>query len=369
MNPQDSIGGTSTKAMTTAQTHLRSHQCAFTERDLAEIVGAPLGVLLLLAALFHFAAAADWLPAPRPTLDMDRTLLIHQADSSRSAQDATVILIGDSSCLMDVSASDLTRHLGQPTLNLGLLSYLDLPSFGILVRNYAHANPERLETVVLLLHPESLRLQAPSAYHRAQLEDYLAGRDAHTAGWIGGRLQTALGAILVRGRLEARVIPAPLSGVYGRFYGFTRDFSRWLGAHRGSAIDPQRFDRTRAQGNAEYRLAPRLESESRLLRQCVPSGVRLVVGLTPAPRSFVRPDHEATCARILEQLAKWLKADAVLAGLPASMPDELFASVTHLTGEGQTLFTQRLAAEMQTAAIVRTPRPDWIPRAEHLMQE
>jgi len=51
------------------------------------------------------------------------------------------------------------------------------------------------------------------------------------------------------------------------------------------------------------------------------------------------------------------------------MPDELFASVTHLTGEGQTLFTQRLAAEMQTAAIVRTPRPDWIPRAEHLMQE
>ncbi|HNU98457.1 MAG: hypothetical protein KA191_09690 [Verrucomicrobia bacterium] len=369
MNPQDSIGGTSTKAMTTAQTHLRSHQCAFTARDLAEIVGAPLGVLLLLAALFHFAAAADWLPAPRPTLDMDRTLLIHQADSSRSAQDATVILIGDSSCLMDVSASDLTRHLGQPTLNLGLLSYLDLPSFGILVRNYAHANPERLETVVLLLHPESLRLQAPSAYHRAQLEDYLAGRDAHTAGGIGGRLQTALGAILVRGRLEARVIPAPLSGVYGRFYGFTRDFSRWLGAHRGSAIDPQRFDRTRAQGNAEYRLAPRLESESRLLRQCVPSGVRLVVGLTPAPRSFVRPDHEATCARILEQLAKWLKADAVLAGLPASMPDELFASVTHLTGEGQTLFTQRLAAEMQTAAIVRTPRPDWIPRAEHLMQE
>lgn len=369
MNPQDSIGGTSTKAMTTAQTPLRSHQCAFTARDLAEIVGAPLGVLLLLAALFHFVAAADWLPAPRPTLDMDRTLLIHQADSSRSAQDATVILIGDSSCLMDVSASDLTRHLGQPTLNLGLLSYLDLPSFGILVRNYAHANPGRLETVVLLLHPESLRLQAPSAYHRAQLEDYLAGRDAHTARGIGGRLQTALGAILVRGRLEARVIPAPLSGVYGRFYGFTRDFSRWLGAHRGSAIDPQRFDRTRAQGNAEYRLAPRLESESRLLRQCVPSGVRLVVGLTPAPRSFVRPDHEATCARILEQLAKWLKADAVLAGLPASMPDELFASVTHLTGEGQTLFTQRLAAEMQTAAIVRTPRPDWIPRAEHLMQE
>ena len=211
-----------------------------------------------------------------------------------------VILVGDSSCLMDVSAEDLTRHLGQSALNLGLLSYLDLPSFGILVRNCAHANPERLETVVLLLHPESLRLQTPSAYHRAQLEDYLAGRDARATVGIAGRLQTALGANLARGRLVARLIPTPLSGVYGRFYGFTHDFSRWLRAHRGSAIDPQRFDRTKAQGNAEYRLAQRLESESRLFRQCVPSGVRLVVGLTPVPRSFVGPDHEATCARILE---------------------------------------------------------------------
>ncbi len=90
-------------------------------------------------------------------------------------------------------------------------------------------------------------------------------------------------------------------------------------------------------------------------------GVRLVVGLTPAPRSFVGPDHEATCAHILEQWATWLKADAVFAGLPASMPDELFASVTHLTGEGQTLFTQRLAAELQTAAMARASRPGSIP--------
>ena len=88
---------------------------------------------------------------------------------------------------------------------------------------------------------------------------------------------------------------------------------------------------------------------------------RLVVGLTPVPRSFVGPDHEATCARILEQWAKWLKADAVLDGLPASMPDELFASVTHLTGEGQTLFTQRLAAELQTAAMAWASRPGAIP--------
>lgn len=327
---------------------MRSHSSSFTGRDLAAIAGAPIGVLLVLAGMLQVAAAWRWLPTPRPTLDMDRTLLVHQADASRARQDAAVILVGDSSCLIDVSAVELTQQLGQPALNLGLISYLDLPSFGQLVRNYAQANPGRPRTVVLLLHPESLRLQAPSAYHRAQLADYLAGRDAPSSGGIGAQVQTALGADLVRGRLLARAIPVPLPGEFGRLYGFTDDFSRALSANRGSAIDPGRFERAKAQGNAEYRLAKRFEAESRRFRECVPPGVQLAVGLTPAPSSFVGRDHAATCRRLLDQWAGWLKADLALTGLPAAMPDDQFASVTHLTAEGRKEFTAQLAAELRT---------------------
>ncbi len=329
---------------------MRSHQSTFTVRDLATVAGAPIGALLLFAAVLHVAAAARWLPAPRPTLDMDRTLLIHQADASRSIQDATVLLVGDSSCLMDVSATGLTQQLGRSAVNVGLLSYLDLPSFGLLVRNFAEANPGRLETVVLLLHPESLRLEVPSAYHRAQLADYLAGRDSRPPRGIGARLQAVLGADRLRGRLWARFMPVPLHGEAGRFYGFTHDFSRWLSAHRGSAVDPGRFDRSQAQGNAEYRLARRFESESRQFKKCLPPGVRLAVGLTPAPASFVNPNHAAACGQMLEQWADWLEAEAALVGLPAAWPDDQFASVTHLTEEGQKRFTERLAAELQAIA-------------------
>jgi len=329
---------------------MRSHTTSFAPHDLATAVGTPIGVLLSLAGLLQLATALGWLPAPRPTLDMDRTLLVHQADASRAAHDATVILVGDSSCLMDVSAVDLAPQLGQPVLNLGMLSYLDLPSFGLLVRNYARANPDRLRIVVLLLHPESLRLQAPSAYHRAQLTDYLAGRDALPAGGIGARIQARLGADLVRGRLLARLLPFPLPGEFGRWYGFTTDFARALTANRGSAVDPGRFARTKAQGNAEYRLASRFESESRQFRAMVPRGVRLAVGLTPSPRSFVGPDHAATCRRILDQWAGWLKPDLTLTGLPATLPDDRFASVTHLNLEGRQLFTAQLAAELRAAS-------------------
>jgi hypothetical protein len=328
---------------------MRSHTTLFTRRDLATVAGAPIVVLLTLSGMLWLAAALGWLPAPRPTLDMDRTLLVHQADASRAVQDAHLILVGDSSCLMDVSATDLTQQLGQPALNLGLLSYLDLPGFGALVRNYGQANPGQLRTVVLLLHPESLRLQTPSAYHRAQLAAYLTGRDAPSPGSLGARVQSVLGADLVRGRLLARVLPAPLPGVFGRLYGFTDDFARALASNRGSAIDPGRFERVKAQGNAEYRLAKRLEVESRQFRECVPSGVRLAVGLTPAPSSFVGPDHAATCCRLLEQWAGWLKADLTLTGLPVTLPDDQFASVTHLNREGRQRFTAALATTLRQA--------------------
>jgi len=329
---------------------MRSHLTDYRARDLAAVAGAPLGVLLALAGALQVAALMGWLPAPRPTLDMDRTLLVHQADASRSPQDASVILVGDSSCLMDVAALDLTAQLGQPALNLGLLSYLDLPSFGGLVRHYAQANPGRLRLVVLLMHPESLRLQVPSAYHVTQLASYFAGRDGPPAPGIGGRVHAFLGADLMRGRLLARVLPLPLPGEFGRLYGFTRDFTQALTANRGSAIDPGRFDRSRTQGSAEYRLARRLESESRRFRACVPAGVQLAVGVTPLPRSFAAPDHAATCRQMLEQWSRWLGADLTLTNLPTVLPDGEFASVTHLTAEGGRAFTAQLATELRAAA-------------------
>ena len=82
---------------------MRSHNCNFQWRDLVRLALPSLVPLAVFAALMHGAAALGLLPAPRPALDTDRTILIHQVEASRARQEAEVVLIGDSSCLMDVS--------------------------------------------------------------------------------------------------------------------------------------------------------------------------------------------------------------------------------------------------------------------------
>ena len=104
-------------------------------------------------------AALGWLPPWRPNLDMDRSVLLHQAAACQSKQTADILCLGDSSCLMDVAPRILERGLstGHRVLNGGTISYLDLTSAADLLRQYLATNPGRLRYLVVLLHPESLR--------------------------------------------------------------------------------------------------------------------------------------------------------------------------------------------------------------------
>src|SRR5882672_5615067 len=152
---------------------MKSHVCEFSPKDLLRFAGLPLFPLALFAIAMHLGAKLNLLPAPRPTLDTDRTILVHQAEASHSSHDAEVLLLGDSSCLMDVSARQLTEQTGRPALNLGTFSFLDLNAHALLLRNYAQANPNRLRAVVLLMHPESLRRLGPGHFYLSALTNYL----------------------------------------------------------------------------------------------------------------------------------------------------------------------------------------------------
>lgn len=327
---------------------MRSHDYQFTRRDLGETFTPTVGALVLLALVLHGGTRFGWWPGPRPAIDMDRTILVHQAESSRKTHGASVVLIGDSSCLMDVVATNLSRALGEPVLNLATLSYVDLPTHGRLLQEYADANPGALKTVVLLMHPESLRLAALPDYFRLQIEDFLARRDSAPSPPAGGRLAGMLGLPQLRGRLLSRALPWPLPGQYGRYYGFAGNLENSLNQAAGSAVDPNRFDREPVQGSAEYRLATRFEAESRRFREQLPGGARLLIGLTPVPASFALPDHEARGHGMLDQWATWLGGCPVLEGLPWTLPDEEFASVAHLNEHGRVGYTQRMAQVLRS---------------------
>ena len=297
----------------------------------------------------HLGAAWRLLPAPRPILDIDRTILIHQAEASRLRHGADVVFLGDSSCLMDFSAKDLEGWLppDHRVLNLATLSYVDLPACAGLLRNYVAANPDRLRVVVLLLHPEMLRGIEPVPQYLAWLQKFYDGADACDPNTVSGRLSCLLGFDILKGRLLSRVLPVPLAKSYGRYYGFTTDLHRFLTAQQGSAIDPHQFVPQPGQGNTEYRLSAKMETAGSAFRSALPPGAQLIVGITPSPQSFVTADYPVRHLTMLADWSQCLQADGVLADLPPTLPDRFFASTTHLNEAGAQLYAKILARSLR----------------------
>ncbi|MBE7503230.1 MAG: hypothetical protein HS113_23675 [Verrucomicrobiales bacterium] len=341
---------------------MTSHEYRFARQDVVRLAGGPLLVVALFAAALQGLAWLGWLPRPWPALDMDRVVLLHQAEASRSGAVADLVLVGDSSCLMNVDAVRLGERLGIEVLNLGTLSYVDVETHGRLLATFAATHPGEPGAAVLLLHPHRLRLRPGDRYHTEVLQSHLEGRDPLAAFTEAGRLGRWLGLESWRERVLSRVLPWPLQGAYRVRYGFTHDLWRHLEANRGSAVDPNRYEAGKAPGGAEYRLAPGLEAESRAFRRLVPENTVLWAGVTPvpadevsvAPGSAARPtaDGDRTGLggvgkALLDGWSEWLRPVEPLAGLPFALPSDWFASSTHLNAAGRERYTDLLAEELR----------------------
>jgi hypothetical protein len=324
---------------------MKSHVCEFRPGDLLRLAGWPLVPVVLFALAMQAGVRLNLVPTPRPTLDTERTILIHQAESARQQHDAEILLLGDSSCLMDVSARRLGEEAGRPALSLATFSYLDLNAHASMLREYAQSNPGRLRAVVLLMHPESLRRLGSEAYYSTVLTNFWNAQDSGQVETLSGRAMSALGLDMFKGRILARAMPLPLNGAYGQRYGFTRELEDYLTREHGSAIDPdppQKFT-----GTAEYRLAPALERASRDFRKAVPSGAKLLVGITPVPEGFAGARYPAQRAELLRRWNEWLQADAILNELPAVLPDEAFVRTTHLKESAVPHYTAQVAVAVK----------------------
>jgi hypothetical protein len=322
---------------------MKSHEYELVRGDLARLAARIAAPVVLFAVLMRLGAMTGLWPCPWPALDLDRTILAHQAYASRELNDSDVILTGDSSCLMDVSAVKLQRQFAgrYRPLNLGTFMYMGFGGYASMLSRYNDVNPGRVRVVVLLVHPEMLRGIAPVSSYLGILSDLYAGTDPEAPNSVHGQLCGVLGLNIFESRFLGRC-PLPLPGQYGRFYGFNRDLYNYMGRARGSAVDPHQYVPAPGQGNAEYRLSAGLESACLAFRAAVPAGAKLLVGLTPVPESFAEANHPAKAREILRQFGQWLQADC-LTNLPPTLPDALFASTTHLNQKGSEAYTEILA--------------------------
>jgi hypothetical protein len=292
----------------------------------------------------YVGAELDLLPRPGPSASVDEIILSEQVHSSASHHSADIVLIGDSSCLMDCSAPQLEQELpGHRVLNLGTLSYLDLRAFGLLVARYAAANHENLRAVVLMVQPEMLRGPKVSRESNGAVAQWMS--QIENGVWQNSEEDHGSwrGPGLIRRCFVDYFVPSPLSGAYGQFYGFNAGLREFMITNQGSAIDPRQYQSRAMREPVSYALASALEPQSRAFRALLPAGIRLFLALTPVPESEAPANHRA---RFTETLSEWnasIQADTVLSNLPPSLPDPMFASANHLNPRGVKRYTECLA--------------------------
>jgi hypothetical protein len=333
-----------------------SHSYDIPRRGLLRFLGGFVGGLIASAAIVHIVASIPGLPSPAPA-DLDRVVISEKARLARRTSPAEIILLGDSSCMMDVDTPRLSEALGKSVLNLGTLSYLGLDAHAALLSHCLRARSEAPDILILLLHPDSLRRSESVPEYREFLRRQLELDDRNSAprwprAWDGRGAPAVL-----RERILQALVPSVVSGAFGTRYGTTWQVARYLRTHHGSLLDPSTFDRSAEGEIGEHRLAARLDEASFAFARQIPAGTRLLVGITPRPASVAATDHHERSVAMLRTWAGWLKAELALVDLPMVMADELFASRTHLNARGVALFTDAL-----TQALGREGRRAPIPR-------
>jgi hypothetical protein len=307
---------------------------------MAAAFAPPAGVaLVLLAAAFLWNRAA-----PAPALGtIEDILLAAQMERARTLAQVDVLVIGDSSALMDVDATVLGDALHLRVDTLATVGYSGPLGFVRLAETYA-AQGRRLPTLVFLVHGTSLAITEES-FRAKGLEALVLGKANPNRSPVGGaRRQIVDGGI-------RRAVHYPLPGSFGRHYGWPEDLVAALERGHGTLLDPgQLGGEAGGKRPFSFELSPavraRLPGMADSLVKLAPE--RIVVAITPVPEGSVGPDTLAQREAVAKELVDALRLPpGALLPLPAAMPDGDFASFTHLGASGRARYTALLAARLR----------------------
>ncbi len=334
---------------------MRSHHCQFTAVQAIRYLLAPFLWIVLFASVVHLVARLGSASHGYPSASVANVVLLHQWESSARISPVDLICLGDSSCLMDVNPRQMSRALSKTAdcsvLNLGTLSLVTMDSFAEMVQRSAAANPDRLQNVLLLVHPEMLR-NAGKKSTMFLNEDLVYDSLACRTETVRESLVCLAGLDKLDKLMVRKIVPQPLPNNFGTYFGFVSVMHRHMDFTGGSAVDPSTFKNDQKTG-VSYSADSDVLEASRRFRLKMPANIRLTLGLTPIPAVYVKSGYREEYRAMLEAWSEAIKPDAVLRDLPPTLPGTYFATHTHLNPIGARVFTKLLANSF--AKTKRTP--------------
>lgn len=309
----------------------------------------------LLAAAVLLGAVELWMrlaPSERIPPSVEAIIVESQLERARAGQPADVLILGDSSALMDVDAAALGQALGgADVVGLGTLGFVGPKGYAAILDRYLDEVRDGAapRLVVFLINSASLLLTASELEARGFESMVVAGRFQRPLGPVqGAREKLYLDVV-------APALNPPLPGRYGQVYGWPDDLARVLDAESGTCTDPSEPLPEAAPGSRRaytFTLSEGVRDRLPVLRRALarlgPERVR--VSITPIPHSKEHDETAAARAAVAAELlaelglpaSSWLE-------LPASLPDPSFATSTHLAPAGKSVYTQALAAALVPA--------------------
>lgn len=270
---------------------------------------------------------------------LEEIVIDHQQHAANNIGPRDFLLIGDSSCLMNVAVDQLQAERPQLSFqNLGMVSIMPLSSFAQLVVDHSTANKDSPKNVILIVHPEMLTLRpdpVPDTQITAPIQAERGGRQAilHATGVLH----------LFRSGFHA-LVPQLLPGRYGSFYGFNTTFHRFMADHNGSAIDPA-VAQLPAIAPQTFAISDVFRSAASDFRSRIPAHAKLLLALSPVPESSAPVNYSLVHQELMAELLKLLKPDYVLE-LPPTLPAQFFSTTTHLRQEYRPYYTRLLNREL-----------------------
>jgi hypothetical protein len=305
-------------------------------------VARTIAPTVLVAVLFGTATFAISRRRAAPPEDIESIVIQRQFERSKSLPQVDVLLIGDSSALMDVDVTALEERLGQRVESLATVGFVGPAGYAHLLERYATGG-RHLPTVVLLMHGYSLSL-AESVFQTMGFERMVLTDQPRLRERRFKAAQRTLADALVR-----PVVSIPLPGLFAKAYGWREDLVAAIDAGHGSLTDPNTLSKrgTGYEFSVSDAVANRLGQLGQTLATLHPD--RLLFAITPLPEDDVGPSTLSSRAQAAARVASLLGTQAtMLDGLPPMMSRQSFASPTHLAASGRESFTTVLGDTLIT---------------------
>lgn len=298
---------------------------------------------------YNFDPSQKPLPDGRDTFES--VLVWKQMERAKTAPAADIVITGDSSALMGINARVLENNLGKSVQSLATIGFVGPAGYGSILETYAQ-NAGKVKTVILQMAGHTFSDTEESNYEKFGYEKIvLTGSFTHDHPVIIGAREKLYTDFF------ARLIPMPLKGYYGEYYGWPENIVTLLDQDHGTMIDPTPLFPYTPRTLRRYQMSNDMRKRLVLFRKSLEkiNPEQVLIAITPTMSGEFDLETQNSRNAILKEMLSILNLpESAILDTPQSLPDQLFCdNRVHFSAIGRNVYTKELTEVLRRRLIAK----------------